>query len=313
MPRMTATERPVLSRTAPVRAPARPRAKKAAPPIDRLSARRLFFRRVRRSLRPGVWFLAMSFVCVLVAQVFHAHPALPSLPTVSAPRFGLASFAADIGFRVHNIEIEGAPEADQAGLVAASGLQLGMPSLGISLSNVQSRIAAYGPVESATVRRVWPGTIVISVKDRAALAIWQQSANPVSFVLIDKSGNVIAGQDALAAKKRDPSLLLLSGTGAPQSSALLLQELQNLPSLSSRVAAAQRVDDLRWNLILKNQTVVKLPVQNENGAMVQLASLQDSMKLLDRPVEVIDLRLPNRLVVRPYNTPMHTADNGDHK
>jgi cell division protein FtsQ len=74
----------------------------------------------------------------------------------------------------------------------------------------------------------------------------------------------------------------------------------------ARVAAAERIDGLRWNLILKNQTVVKLPADDPQTALATLASLQTSMALLDRPVQSIDLRLPGKMIVHPYPTPAPT-------
>jgi cell division protein FtsQ len=80
----------------------------------------------------------------------------------------------------------------------------------------------------------------------------------------------------------------------------LMTELIAAPSVRSLVAAAERIDGLRWNLILQNNTVVKLPEENEAQAIAELGQMQDSMALLDRPVEVIDLRLAGRMAVRPY-------------
>jgi len=139
------------------------------------------------------------------------------------------------------------------------------------------------------------------VKERSAFAIWQtgDSAAP-QFVLIDKSGNVIADEDAAAAKRREPWLLLLAGADAPANAQVLMSELQAQPAVLARVAAAQRVDGLRWNLVLKDQTLVKLPENGEADAISQLGALQSTMQLLDRPVEVIDLRMAGRLVVKPY-------------
>jgi len=119
-------------------------------------------------------------------------------------------------------------------------------------------------------------------------------------VVIDKNGKIIADQDAKAAKRRDPALLLLAGADAPQNAGNLMNELTAYPSVRAHVAAAARVDGLRWNLILHNNTLVKLPSENEQQAIAQLSQLQTSMALLDRPVEVIDLRFAGRLVVRPY-------------
>jgi cell division protein FtsQ len=159
-------------------------------------------------------------------------------------------------------------------------------------------------VQNAVVARELPGTLVVRVSERNAFAIWQTVSNgQAKFVLIDKQGNVIANQDAAEAKRRQPALLLLSGDDAPAHANALIAQLQAAPAVLSHVAAAQRVDGLRWNLILKNQTVVKLPAENADTAIGQLAALQTSLQLLDRPVEVIDLRQDGRLVIKPYPTP----------
>ena len=131
---------------------------------------------------------------------------------------------------------------------------------------------------------------------------WQTQAagGAAKFVLIDKAGNVIADQDAAAAKRRDPALLLLVGQDAPQCAAALMAELQAQKTVFSRVVAAERIDGLRWNLTLRDGAVVKLPADDAPTALAQLAGLQSSMALLDRPVEWIDLRQPDKLVVHPY-------------
>jgi cell division protein FtsQ len=114
------------------------------------------------------------------------------------------------------------------------------------------------------------------------------------------------------AKRREPWLLLLVGPDAPQNAQTLMAELQGVPTVLSHVVAAERVDGLRWNLVLKDRTVVKLPDAGEAAAITQLAALQTSLQLLDRPVEVIDLRMPGRLVVRPYPVPQPESGKSRH-
>lgn len=303
MPRVGATARTAISA-----APPRARTKKAAAPQDRLSTRKLYFRRVKRSLKPGLWVLGAVSVLIVGGELVRSLPSIASAPAparVSAHHggFGLAALGADVGLRISKIEVQGAQTLDPAALRAAIGVQPGEPALGFSLGAVQARVEQLGPVQSATVERVLPGTLIVNITERNAFAIWQTGgANgaPPQFVLIDKNGKVIAGQDAAAAKRREPSLLLLTGADAPQYAAALMSELKAVPALASRVTAAERVDGLRWNLILKDQTLVKLPVEGEKEAVNQLGALQTSMQLLDRPVEVIDLRQAGKLVVRPY-------------
>lgn len=315
MPRVNASARPVVSRTA-----ARPRAKKMAVPQDRLTARRLFWRRVKRSLKPGLWFMGVFAVLVIGSELFRSFsavtPVRASAPVVVRHRgWGLAELAADAGLRISKVEIVGAQMTDKALLRQAIGEQPGDPSFGFSLSAVQQRVEQLGPVQSATVQRELPGTLIVTIAERDAYAIWQTGGNgtPAKFVLIDKAGNVIADQDAAAAKRRDPGMLLLVGADAPQNAQTLITQLQAEPIVRAHVTAAEHVDGLRWNLILKDQTLVKLPVTNEQGAIAQLAALQSSMQLLDRPVEVIDLRQAGRLVVRPYPAAVAAPNKDKHK
>jgi cell division protein FtsQ len=300
MPRVAAKPAPAAS--APAAAAARPRAKKPATQQDRLKARTLFFRRIKRSLKPGLWILAGI---VLVAVCTQAMRAVPDMGPVLAPVGGLrhvvAGIAAAVGFRVTDIKVIGAETTPLPVIEAALGISKGDPILGFSMQDAVSRIDQLGPVQTATIRRAWPGTLIVNVTERAPYAIWQTQApdGAVKFVLIDKAGNVIANQDAAAARRRNPALLLLAGADAPQDASTLIGELAAEPDVMSRVVAAQRIGALRWNLILKDQAVVKLPADGEQQALSQLAALQESMALLDRPVEFIDLRLPGKMIVRP--------------
>jgi cell division protein FtsQ len=71
------------------------------------------------------------------------------------------------------------------------------------------------------------------------------------------------------------------------------------PELMSRVVAAVRVGERRWNLRLNTGTDVLLPEAQDEAALNKLMDLQASIALLDRPLQSVDLRLPDRLVVRP--------------
>ncbi len=306
MPRLSAV------RTTPARPPARPagtraKSKKPAAPQDRLSSRALFLRRVRRNLKPGLWILGGFVVLAVGSELFREMPAMgPVVSPAGSLRHGFGALAADVGFRVGTVKVLGADTTPLPAIEAALGVGPGAPILGFSLQNAAARIAALGPIQTATVERALPNTLIVTVTERAPYAVWQTaaagtaSAGAPQFVVIDKKGNVIADQDAVAAKRRDPALLLLAGGDAPQNASSLMTELTEYPTVRAHVAAAARVDGLRWNLILHNNTLVKLPSENEAQAIAQLSQLQANIALLDRPVEVIDLRFAGRLIVRPY-------------
>ncbi len=64
------------------------------------------------------------------------------------------------------------------------------------------------------------------------------------------------------------------------------------------MTAAVRVGERRWNLRLSNGADVLLPEGEEVAALDRLLQLQQDHAVLDRPLQAIDLRLPDRLVLR---------------
>jgi cell division protein FtsQ len=260
---------------------------------DRPSARTLLLRRVRKS---GKLFAVVGVGVVALVVVSLS---LRGASRVIAPlRNGVAGLLADGGLRIAHIDIIGATTTPPAAVARALGLKTGMPILGFSPSEAAERIAALGAVRSATVERILPDTVRVEVIERRALAIWQKPNN--SFVLIGPDGGVLAGHDVASARANNRGLPLLVGAGVPAHAAALLALLKQYPSIAHHVVAAERIDNLRWNLLLANHTTVKLPDQHEAAAMDRLMLADDRIRLLERPVRTIDLRLADRLVVRPY-------------
>jgi cell division protein FtsQ len=261
---------------------------------DRLSSRALLIRRIRRGLKPAAFIAAALLALVLIPALWSGAVSMASGPL----HRGADKAMARLGFQVKHIEITGATTTPVSLVREALGVDQGTPIFGFSVAAAAARIGSLGPVRHATVRRVLPATVMVTVTERSPFAIWQEPDR--RFVLIDRRGNIMFNHDAAAAKARDPSLLLLAGAGAPTHAAALIDRLHQFPAVEERVAAVQRIDDLRWNLIMKNHAVVRLPAQHVGAALAELMSIQNRIQILDRPVRIIDLRLADRLVVRPY-------------
>ena len=259
------------------------------PPRDvarRPSGLKLMLRRQRKFIRPALWGLA-GFAVVLVGVVL-VRSTQPG-GTIARLRDAIASAA---NMRVQQIVIEGRSNTPEGSLAAAIGVHTGDSMLGFSLANARQRVEALSWVEHATVERRLPGTLVVNLVERRPYAIWQHDGK---FVLIDREGQVVANEDVAAFG----DLPLVVGAGAPQAATALLEALAAQPALKGRVIAAVRVGERRWNLRMKNGTDVLLPEGAEPQALAKLADLQSTESLLDRPLVVVDMRLPDRLVVRP--------------
>jgi cell division protein FtsQ len=131
----------------------------------------------------------------------------------------------------------------------------------------------------------------IEVERRQAFALWQEDGE---ISVIDANGERL-----LSARAADyPNLPRVVGRGAGPAAEPLLMALEELPQVRSRVNSIVRINDRRWNLELKSGARVELPEEGAVVALTSLEGLQSEHRLLDRPLEAIDLRTPGRMGVR---------------
>ena len=277
----------------PLRTPAKPpRPVAGRGRGDRPGRFSLMWRRQRRLLRPALWGVIVLAVLVGVGAVVRT--VQPGSTIASwRERAGNA-----VGLPVQAVVIEGRDKTPDAMLRAALGVAKGDKLLGFSLDAARARIEQLAWVQSATVERRLPGTIVVTLQERRPFAVWQNNGK---FDLIDRRGQVVAEQDPAKDATAFATLPLVVGPGAPEAAAALLDLLAAQPVLRPRVVAAVRVGERRWNLRLNTGGDVLLPEGQEAAAIAKLMELHASQGLLDRPLQTVDLRLPDRLVVRPQS------------
>ena len=78
----------------------------------------------------------------------------------------------------------------------------------------------------------------------------------------------------------------------------MLDLLRAYPTVANETEAAVRVSNRRWNLRLHNGIDVRLPEKNIATALDRLEEFQREHALFDRDVIAVDLRVPDRLIVR---------------
>lgn len=199
--------------------------------------------------------------------------------------------SADAGLALREVLVQGRGRTTQEELMTALGLELGAPILALDPGELRARLEALPWIARATVERRLPDTLFIAVEEREPLALWQRQGE---IVLIDTDGAVI-DRTAIEPFARLPMVV---GDGADRQAAALVEMLAQAPDLAARVKAAIWVGGRRWNLRLDNGVDVRLPEENVAAAWRELAGLQRAHGLLDRDLTAIDLRQPDRLIVR---------------
>ena len=129
----------------------------------------------------------------------------------------------------------------------------------MDLADVRDKVQGVGWVKDAKVVRMLPDTVMISVEERPALAVWQ---NQGRMKVIDGEGRVISEADPA----RFPQLPLVVGQGADQAAGLILPAVASRPRLRDRLEALVRVDDRRWDLRLKDGSLIQIPAIDQESA-----------------------------------------------
>ena len=195
------------------------------------------------------------------------------------------------GLALENVDVVGRQRQSAASILAALGVQRGTPMLEIDLAAVQARLQALPWVRSADVERQLPDTLFIRLTEREPFAFWQHNG---ALSLIDRDGTVIPN-DSLA--QFAPRIVLV-GDDAPAQAATLLDMLVTEPALAPRVNAAVLYGSGRWTLRFDTGVEVALPENGAPAAWHRLAGLEAQDHILERKIAAIDLRLPDRMVVR---------------
>ncbi|WP_439597386.1 cell division protein FtsQ/DivIB [Falsiroseomonas sp.] len=272
---------PLAARRTPVRSTPRKEP-------DRPSRLRLWLKRRRGLMRPAaLWLIGCSLLGAGGYAVYAVDPAGRVRAVVdNAAELGLAA-----GLQVAEVVVEGRQNTPPDLIRAAIGAELGDPMLGFSPTEARERLETIAWVESAHVERRLPGTILVRLTERAPFAIWQHQGR---FAVIDREGLVVETEtlDAFG------PLPLVVGAGAEKHAAALYDLLLAHRNILARTQALVRVGERRWNLRLHSGTDVLLPEGQEAPALNRLSELQARNALLDRPLLAVDMRLPDRLVVR---------------
>ncbi|MEC7616424.1 MAG: cell division protein FtsQ/DivIB, partial [Pseudomonadota bacterium] len=205
---------------------------------------------------------------------------------------GVVTASADAGLRLETIEVRGRSHTPKPVIIAASELTLGEPMLTISLPALHERLSTIGWISTVAVERRMPSTIRVEITERVPMALLQTEDG---HRVIDETGTVIAGADPSAFGH----LTVVAGNSAARNAAPILNILRTEPELFAEVWAVTFQSERRWDVHLRSGIRVRLPETDPRTAWSQLAIIDYSKQITDRDLAVIDMRVPDQMIVEP--------------
>lgn len=195
------------------------------------------------------------------------------------------------GMRIATVSLSGQRQVSREEIFAAAGVTDHSSLLFLDVAQARAKLEAIPWIAEATVRKLYPDRLQITVTEREAFALWQRQGK-VSVIAAD--GTVLGAQ----VEPRLASLPFVVGNGAAAKARGFLAVLDRYPAIRDQVRASILVADRRWNLRLKNGIDVRLPDSGIEQALETLARFDREKSLLSRDIVAVDLRLPDRLTVR---------------
>lgn len=204
------------------------------------------------------------------------------------------NYSAGLGFKIDDIVITGRDKTAKQDILNALQLSRETNILNLDLLDLQQKVEQLPWVRHAVVkRRFFPNIIQIDIRERQVQSIWQLDHK---FRPIDGEGNVIE-----ADYTPDHPILLIVGEGAPENITALMKSITDDQNIFERIKVANYISGRRWNIVLddvENGITVKLPEKHIDEAWKKLLKLNTTQGLLKRKLTIIDLRFPNKVIVK---------------
>jgi len=237
------------------------------------------------AIRLGVVALAALLVAGGVQtrhQIYSAGAAI-----AEAASTGLAS----AGFGISAIDIAGQALTAETTILDTLAIGPKTSLLAFDAEAARNRILALPAVADASIAKAYPDRLVISVTEKQPIARWTVDGKTW---LVDAAGTRLAAAPA----GRDADLPLVIGEGAADDAAPIIRALSLYPALADGAIALSRIGDRRWDLLYDTGLRVQLPETGITYALRRLGALEQDHAILARDLSLIDLRVPDRVLVR---------------
>jgi cell division protein FtsQ len=227
----------------------------------------------------------------LSVVAFYAATSVYVFALVGEPLQVTQAMTSAAGFAINNVRVSGNAETSEIDILERIGLDGTTSLMALDAAATREALKTLPWILDADVRKIYPDTVEIKLKEKVAFGIWQHGKE---LSLIERDGKPIA---ALRDNKFAHLPLFVgkdAGTGAEE----IMHDLERWPEMKARVKALMRVAGRRWDLQLDNGVVIKLPERDMDRAMAELDEFDRNQQVLERDILAIDLRLTDRTTVQ---------------
>jgi cell division protein FtsQ len=196
-----------------------------------------------------------------------------------------------LGFGLDRITIKGIDELRAAEILEAVGITPKVSLAFLDAAETRTRLEAMPLVRQASVRKLYPNALALTITEREPYAIWQRNGE---LFLVAQDGTVID----LMRDARFARLPLVVGDEANARAKEYAALLDEAGALKNRIRAGTLIAGRRWNLKLDNGIDIRLPEHGAAEALARFVALERDNRITDKDILAVDLRMADRVMVR---------------
>jgi cell division protein FtsQ len=162
----------------------------------------------------------------------------------------------------------------------------------IDIYNLKQELLKNTWIKNISITKRYPYTLEINVIEKNTYFLWQDDTG--NFFVVDSNNNLIR-----KALEQDFRLININkGEIALKKSNELRYLLSKNLYLMDKIKSID-YQGYHFNLTLKNNILIKLSENNLKNNIYQLLNLNSQYNVLNRKIDYIDLRLPNKIFIMP--------------
>ncbi len=217
----------------------------------------------------------------------------------------VSAVTADAGFGISEVHLSGNRRTPPETITAVLGFEPGQSIFAADLITARNKLLHLPWVAEAQVTRRYPDAINVSIVEKLPFALWRDATARVWVV--ERDGGLITDTGV----EQFIKLPHLIGADAPATAAEIVDAVAPYRAVSARMSAFERVSNRRWNVVLDDGVVVKLPEKNWQQQLPVLEHLIVDKGVLERDIGEIDLRSQSAIFFILKSGQQKTTVRGD--
>ena len=206
----------------------------------------------------------------------------------------------NLDIKLKNVRILGIENTKASEVVNIVSELTEMSLTKIDFEKISSKINNIDWVKSSELRKIYPSTLEVRVYEHNPIAIWFNEGNKF---LVDGESQIITELNPNNFK----NLKVIAGPNALEDIPAIISIIKNYPQFEKKIKSLLRVGDRRWTIRLHNGITIHLPERNVANAIEEIEDLDRKHSLLSRYIEIIDMRLPDRIDILPSEVMINSS------